>query len=113
MHSSGGRRLCRCSGCGSLSTSVVGVDQSVVGVEDEEIHCLVHLYLSERRLLLIFPRAADGPLTASMMAGVLVRMTYSKILMSPCLFLSEENSVFPALSVLSVSDSDQGRLLIG
>ena len=32
MHSSGGRCLCRCSGCGSLSTSVVGVDRSVVGV---------------------------------------------------------------------------------
>ena len=59
----------------------MGVDRSVVGVEDEEIHCLVHLYLSERRLLLIFPRAADGPLTASMMAGVrlvLDPMTWSK-----------------------------------
>ena len=68
----------------------------------------------EHRLLLIVPRTeADGPLTASMMAGVLVSMTCSKILMSPCLFLSGENSVFPALSILSVSDSDQGRLLIG
>ena len=64
----------------------------------------------ERRLLLfIVPRtAADGPLTASMMAGVLVSMTCSKILMSPCLFLSEENSVFPVPS-LHPADTGQAK----